>query len=69
MDRDEPGLDLCLEQAAFKNVEPPRGIGRRVINRAFAEVTALGGEYCDRHHFDRHVFSFSVHGCHTVMKR
>jgi hypothetical protein len=63
-------LDPRLEQAPLQDVEPPRGIGRRVIGRSFAEMTAFGRQDRGRHLFQQLVsYVFRHHGFHTVEKR
>ncbi|MGY4318812.1 hypothetical protein ACVWW1_008139 [Bradyrhizobium sp. JR3.5] len=59
-----------LEQATLADVEPPCGVGRRVIGRALAEMTALGRQHGCRHLFDQRLCGAVGHGVtHMVENR
>jgi hypothetical protein len=52
MDDDGAGVQAGFEQAPLQDVEPPGGVARRVIVRAFAKMAALraqegGGDLLD----------------------
>ena len=41
MDADLPAPEVSLEQPSLKDIEPPGGVGRRVIGRSLAQMATL----------------------------
>src|SRR3569832_170287 len=42
VDTDPSAFKVSLEQARLEDIEPPCGVGRRIIGRPFAEMASLG---------------------------